>query len=56
MPSFHEWLLARGALPIQGRINPFPTAKAHRGRLRGGPFKPPQPAAQAAAHLFLRRP
>jgi hypothetical protein len=26
MPSFHEWLLARGALPIQGRINPFPTA------------------------------
>jgi hypothetical protein len=56
MPSFHEWLLARGALPVQAHINPLPTTKAHLGRLRAGPPKSPRPAARRAVNLVPRWP
>jgi hypothetical protein len=56
MSSFREWLLARGALPVQAHLNPFPTTKAHLGRLRRGPFKPRATPAGRVMNAFPRPP
>ncbi len=45
MPTFWEWLLAKGALPIQAQINPFPATQERLRRLRAKPVQTRLPAA-----------
>jgi hypothetical protein len=46
LPTFQEWLLLKkGEMPVQARINPFPTTKAHLERMRTKVVKPRHPGS-----------
>jgi hypothetical protein len=51
IPTFGEWLLARGALPVQAQINPFPTTKDRLRQMKAKPIKASQARFSPAGRL-----
>jgi hypothetical protein len=52
IPTFWEWLLAKGALPIQAQINPFPTTKDRLKQMKAKPIKASQARLSPVDRLF----
>jgi hypothetical protein len=49
--TFGEWLLARGALPVEAQINPFPTTKDRPRQVKAKPIKASQARLSPAGRL-----